>query len=93
MHGFAAMKYFQVHGKFYLENGKSKLNLANVMEFCGMKDTRIQLKDKNVVKEGTPHNGLEDAKLEADCLSRILFGKGLFKEFDHFKVPWYLRKI
>ena len=91
LHVMAAFKYFQVNGKFCIEDGKSKLNLAKVLEFCGMKDNRIQLKDKEVIKEGTPHNGLEDAKLEAECLSRIIYGKGLFKEFDNFKVPEYLK--
>ena len=67
------------------------MNLPKVIEFCGMKDTRIQMKDGKVVQEGTAHNGLDDAKLEAECLSRILYGQNLFRECSHFSVPDYLK--
>lgn len=91
LHSLAALKYFQIHGKFLIEEGNSKMNLPKVIEFCGMKDTRIQMKDGKVVQEGTAHNGLDDAKLEAECLSRILYGKNLFREYSHFSVPDYLK--
>ncbi len=92
LHTIAFQKYFDVRGKFPIEQGKSIMNLSNVMDFCGMKDERIQLKENNVVKEGKPHNALEDAKLEAECLSRIFFGKVLFKEYEKFSVPEELKK-
>lgn len=91
LHSLAALKYFHIHGKFLVEDGNSKMNLPKVIEFCGMKDTRIQMKDWKVVQEGTAHNGLEDAKLEAECLSRILYGKNLFREYSHFSIPDYLK--
>src|SRR3989344_3255200 len=91
LHVIAAYKYFEINGHFLIEDGRSKMNLSNVMEFCGMKDTRIQLKEKEVVREGTPHNGLEDAIIEAECLSRILYGKSLFKDFAKFSIPEYLK--
>ncbi len=92
LHAFAVMKYFQINKKLPITDGKSEMNLPRVIEFCGLKDKRIQLKDNNIVKEGTPHNGLDDAKIEAECLSRILYGKHLLNEFSQYKIPEYLAK-
>lgn len=92
LHVIASMKYFEIKKKFLMREGKSEMNLPKVIEFCGMKDNRIQLKDKEIVKEGKPHNALEDAKLEAECFSRIVYGRILFSEFKKFPVPDYLKK-
>ncbi|MFA5173992.1 MAG: 3'-5' exonuclease [Candidatus Pacearchaeota archaeon] len=91
LHVIAAMKYFQIRGEFLIENGNSKMNLPKILEFCGMEDTRVQVKDNKVVKEGKPHNALEDAKLEAECFSRLLLGKGMFEEYSKFQIPEYLK--
>jgi len=91
LHVIAFDKYFQLNKEFPIQNGESILNLARVMELCGIKDTRIQLSGGEVVREGSPHNALEDAKLEAECLSRILYGKSLLKEFEHFPIPEKLK--
>ena len=49
--------------------------------------------DKGEVNlEGTPHNALEDAKLAAECFTRLMDGKNLFPEYSQFKVPGELRK-
>lgn len=69
------------------------MGLPEVLNFCGLQDNRIRLKETEVVKEGKPHNALEDAKLEAECLSRILYGKKLFQEFSRFDIPERLKKI
>jgi len=90
LHVFAVAKYFEINKKLPIEEGKSKMNLPTVIEFCGLKDNRIQLKENEIVKEGAPHNGLEDAKLEAECLSRILYGKNLIREYKDSPVPEYL---
>ncbi|MBS3088742.1 3'-5' exonuclease [Candidatus Pacearchaeota archaeon] len=87
IHAIAFQKYFQINNSFPIEEGKSTMNLPKVQEFCGLEEKRIQLKEGKVIKEGTPHNALEDAKLEAECLSRILYGKSLFKEFEQFPIP------
>lgn len=92
LHVIAAMKYFEINHQFLLENGKSAMNLSKVMEFCGMHDKRIRLTEGNVEKEGNPHNALEDAKLEAECLWRILYGKKLFDDYIAFNIPSYLIK-
>jgi hypothetical protein len=49
--------------------------------------------DNRIVLQGDAHNGLVDAKLEAECLGRILYGKSLFEEFHSFKIPSYLAKV
>jgi len=66
--------------------------LAKILEFCGIEDKRMQLKENEVVQEGSPHNGLEDAKLEAECLSRILYGKKILPEFESNEIPDFLRQ-
>jgi len=90
LHVFAVAKHFEIHKKLPMINGKSTFSLAKILEFCGIEDKRIHLKEGEVIQEGSPHNGLEDAKLEAECLSRILYGKIMFEEFREFAVPEYL---
>lgn len=91
LHVFAVSKYFEINKKLPFAEGKSIMNLPKIIEFCGLVDNRIQLKDKEVVKEGNPHDGLEDAELEAECLSRILYGKSLIKRYNNYSVPDYLK--
>jgi DNA polymerase III epsilon subunit-like protein len=90
LHSIAAIKYFEINGGFLTEEGNSKMNLSNVLKFCGMEDERINIKEGQVIKEGKPHNGLEDAKLEAECFSRIVFGRNLIQEYANFPIPSYL---
>ncbi len=90
LHSIAAAKYFEINKKFLIEEGESAMNLTNILSFCGLKDERIRLKDGKIVKEGKPHNGLEDAKLEAECFFRLVYGKNVFEEFKKFPIPKYL---
>ena len=90
LHVFASMKYLELHRVLPFEEGKSKMNLQTIIEFCGMKDKRIKMKGNKIAVEGTPHNGLEDAKIEAECISRILYGKNLLVEFKDQQIPNYL---
>jgi DNA polymerase III epsilon subunit-like protein len=92
LHSIASMKYFQLNKKFLIKDGQSEMGLSNSLDFCGMKDNRISLKDGKIAKQGTSHNALEDAKLEAESLSRVLYGKNLFLEFRQFPIPEYLKK-
>jgi len=80
IHSIAQTKYFQIKGKFLMDGNHSGMNLTKVLKFCGMKDERKK------------HNALEDAKLTAECFSRLIHGKNLFKEFDKSKVPDYLEE-
>ncbi|MGI0100514.1 MAG: 3'-5' exonuclease [Candidatus Micrarchaeaceae archaeon] len=43
-------------------------------------------------KEMRPHNGLVGAKMEAESISRIIYGRALLGEFKKFPVPQYLKR-
>jgi DNA polymerase III epsilon subunit-like protein len=79
-HSIASLKYKEIYGKLPIENDHSAMTLSNVLFFCGMKD----LRDK--------HNALEDAKLTAECFSRIVYCKTFLKEFEQYPLPKYLEE-
>ena len=91
LHSIASTRYYQVYGKFLLKNNKSDMGLTNTLKFCGIKDERITYNGKELV-EGKPHDALEDCKLEGECLSRLIYGKNLFSEYNKFPIPDYLKK-
>lgn len=77
----AQTRYFQVHRRFLLDNlQENAMSLTRVLEFCGMRDER------------KAHNALEDAKLAAECFSRLLQGRSLLPEYKSFPVPDYLKQ-
>lgn len=92
LHSVASQKYLQVNGKLLIADGHSDMGLGNILHFCGMKDTRMKMEKGQVIRKGVPHNALEDAKLTAECFSRILYGKNIFKEYKKFPIPKHLRK-
>ncbi|MDD5191915.1 MAG: 3'-5' exonuclease [Candidatus Nanoarchaeia archaeon] len=79
VHSLASLKYFQLNNKFLIKEEHSDMGLTNTLDFCGIKDNR------------GAHNALEDAKLTAECFSRLVYGKGLFPEYSKFKIPNYLQ--
>jgi len=80
LHSFSQAKYLEIKGKFLMKSGDSEMGLRNTLNFVGMEDPRKE------------HNALEDAKLTAECFSRIVYGKTLLKEYSKFKIPDYLKK-
>ncbi|MCL5106879.1 MAG: 3'-5' exonuclease [Candidatus Parvarchaeota archaeon] len=42
--------------------------------------------------EPKPHNALNGAKMEAESLSRLIFGKKLLEEYKAYEIPAYLLK-
>lgn len=93
LHSIAQAKHVEIKGNLLIKDGYSDMGLSNVLKFCGLEDYRRRIDKKGVlVKEGKPHNALEDAKLEAECFSRLIFGKNLLPEFSKFKIPEYLKK-
>lgn len=93
LHTLAQMKYHEAHGKFLLkENGRSHMDLKRVLEFCGIPDERIEMFGEDILREGKDHNALEDCKLEGECYSRLVFGKGIFPEYKKYILPEYLKK-
>ena len=92
LHTLACIRYYQIKGTLPPLSGKFALSLSNILSFCGMISDRVGVVNGRVVAEGKPHNGLEDAKLESECFSRLLYGAGIFEEFKKFPIPDYLRK-
>lgn len=58
------------------EHRRSALNLDAVLNYCGIAD------------EPEPHNALTGALSHAEVISRLLYGKKLLPEFEHFDIPW-----
>lgn len=94
LHSIAQTKFFEINKRFLTkEDGNSDMSLRNILKLCGIKDERVRVESgKGVIKEGKPHNALEDAKLTAECFYRLMFGKNHFPEFSKFKFPRELRK-
>ena len=62
------------------ENRRSDLNLDKILVYCGLEP------------EKRPHNGLVGAKLETECLSRLINEKAFFAEFSSRPIPWKTRR-
>ncbi|MBI5803207.1 3'-5' exoribonuclease [Candidatus Pacearchaeota archaeon] len=98
LHSIAQTLYSIFNKKLLLRNGKdtdameSNMNLTNILNFCGLPEERRITHSGEILKEGKPHNALEDAKLAAECFSRIIEGKSVFPEYFKFEVPEVLRK-
>ena len=75
MHSISQIKYLELNGKFLMKGDKSEMSLGNTLELVGMTDTRKE------------HNALEDAKLTAECFSRIVYGRSFLEEYSKFKIP------
>ena len=61
--------------KIPTEKNRTALNLEAIAVYAG------------IPEEPKPHNALTGAKIEAEVLSRILFGKNLLPEFEKYPVP------
>jgi len=59
-------------------NGDSDLGLDRTLEYVGLE------------RRSGPHNALNDAKLEAEALSRLIFAKSLLGEYAHHPIPSHL---
>ena len=92
-HTIAQIKFFELNNKFLTkEDNNSDMGLGNILKLCGIQDMRRSVKEGEIFREGKPHNALEDAKLTAECFSRLMFGKNLFSEFNKFEIPQELKK-
>ena len=82
LHSIAQTKYYDLHKEFLIRKNEdySGMNLTNILKFCGIEDNR------------KAHNALEDAKLTAECFSRLIYGKNLFQEYAKYEIPEVLRK-
>ncbi len=75
LHSIAYERFLKIGKEIPRKNNHSALNLNAILESVGL-PTR-----------GKSHNALEDAKLEAEALSRLLFGKGLLPDYRGFPIP------
>jgi DNA polymerase III epsilon subunit-like protein len=57
-------------------NGFSKISSNFIFRYVG------------IIEEREEHNALEDAKLTAEAISRLLHGKQLLEEYKKFPIPW-----
>lgn len=55
---------------------RSALDLDAILNYCG------------IPEEPRPHNALTGALSHAEVISRLLYGRKLLPEFDHFDIPW-----
>lgn len=78
LHSIAQAKHLEVEGKFLIKD-KCSAGLKHLIPFCGIKDERGF------------HNALEDARLTAECFSRVFYGKNFLEEYKKFPVPKYLQ--
>ncbi|OGJ13079.1 hypothetical protein A3K82_03500 [Candidatus Pacearchaeota archaeon RBG_19FT_COMBO_34_9] len=93
LHSIAQARYMDIENKLLIEGDHSGMGLPKVLEFCGMPDSRRIIGDRgDVIKIGTAHNALEDAKLTGECFSRLIYGKNLFSEYSKYKIPKELAK-
>jgi len=82
----------QLNGKFLIEKENSGLGLSGIIKFCGFNDPRIIIGKGKVIQGGKSHSAIGDARIEAECFSRLVFGKGFFQEYSKFSLPIELRK-
>ncbi len=60
---------------YELQNQRSKIYGAMIQKYCGLPEVP------------KPHNALTDAMWEAECFSRLLYGKNLLPEFANHPIP------
>jgi DNA polymerase III epsilon subunit-like protein len=79
-HSIAHAIYYKKNKKFLTDDKDySKLGLKNILKMCGMQDNRKE------------HNALEDAKLTAECFSRLMFGENFLDEYSNYEIPENLK--
>ena len=64
--------YYRENGKFKTKNGKNDMNSTNIFAMFGIEDNRIHVNKGEVLKEGIPHNALEDAKNTAKSFQELI---------------------
>ena len=60
------------------KNKRTDLNTDKILKYTGLPE------------EPKPHNALVGAKMEAEAISRLIYGKLLLKEFNNYNIPDYL---
>lgn len=79
LHTVAYVKRLTVKDAEPLTKDKTGLEIDDIVKFVGIDPDREAFQ------------ALEDARLEAECFSRLIFGKSLFDDFKEYEVPKYLK--
>lgn len=79
LHTLAFAKMLALGKVVPLTEGWSVMDTDFIHPFCGLP------------KEPKPHNGLYGALWEAESITRLIYGKGLLKEFSRYPIPSYLK--
>lgn len=80
LHTLTYAKMLELKKVIPLTDGWSVMDTDFVHPFCGLPE------------EPRPHNALRGASWEAESMHRLIYGKGLLKEFANHPVPSYLIK-
>ncbi len=78
LHSLCYVHYLRRELKPPMKDGYTDLNADKIFKYTGLS------------KEPKPHNALIGAKMEAEALSRLIYGKNLLKEFEEYPIPNYL---
>lgn len=78
LHGLCYAKLLAIKREIPLVKESSGLNTDTILKLVGLDE-----------RPGA-HNALEDALLEAEAFSRLIYGKNLLPEYQSFSVPTYL---
>lgn len=81
LHSISLATLLRVKKRRVLSSGESNLSLDKTLQGVGLEPRK------------GPHNALDDAKLEAEALSRLIYGKALLREYMKQEVPAYLRRL
>lgn len=77
-HSIVYAHYLKRNIKPPLKDGSSDLNSDLIMNYVGLP------------AEPKPHRAINGARYEAEALSRLIFGRGMFKEYTGYAIPDYL---
>lgn len=81
MHGITYLLHLKLALPIPLKNNFSNINTDSILQFVGL-EKRVGF-----------HNALDDARLEAETFSRLLYGKNLIKEYATLPIPKKLLNI
>ncbi|KKU78218.1 MAG: Exonuclease RNase T and DNA polymerase III [Parcubacteria group bacterium GW2011_GWA2_47_64] len=75
LHSIAYYEFVRLGKDIPRKNNHSALNLDRILEHVGLRS-----RDES-------HNALNDAKLESEAFSRLVYGKNLLTEYSSFPIP------
>lgn len=80
-----SFRTLDLHTMAYMDATKRRLPIAHKNDRSDLSLDTI-LKYEGLPEEPKPHEGLNGAKYEAECFSRLLYGKNLLPEFAKYPI-------